>query len=390
MAAFNSYEFGRRLERTKQRMADEEIDALVVTDPANMNYLTGYDAWSFYVHQAVLVLQDAAQPIWVGREMDAAAARRTTWLDDENVLAYSDDYVQSPVDKHPMDYIARVLNDRAETVGTVGTEMDAYFFTARSYHRLSEQLTAWDVVDATLLVNWVRLIKTQRELKYMREATEIVEGAMETAFDHIEPGMRQCDVAAEIYHALIRGTNLYGGDYPAIVPLMPTGKGTATPHLTWSAEPLREGEPIIFELAGCRYRYHSPLARTACVGDPPDGLERTADVIIEGMDAALAAIEPGVTCEAVEQAWRDVISAHGFEKESRIGYAMGLGYPPDWGEHTASFRPGDETVLEPNMTFHLIPGIWLDDYGVEISESIRVTDDGVEVFSEFPRELFIA
>lgn len=390
MPPFHSFEYGTRIDNTKERMAEQGIDALVVTDPANMYYLTGYDAWSFYVHQAVLVIRDHDQPIWVGREMDAKAAQVTTWLDDDNILSYSDDYVQSSADKHPMDYIATVLDQRDGADGVVGTEMDAYYFTARSYERLAEQLPEAEMVDATLLVNWVRLTKTQQELKYMRRASRIVENAMETAYDVIEPGVRECDVAAEIYHALISGTDRHGGEYASIVPLMPTGTGTATPHLTWSDEPLEEGDPIIFELAGCKHRYHSPLARTACVGDPPAELERTADVIIEGMEAALDAIEPGATCEAVERAWRDVISEHGFVKESRIGYAMGLGYPPDWGEHTASFRPGDETVLEPNMTFHLIPGIWLDEYGVEISESIRVTSDGVEVFADYPRELFIA
>ena len=67
---------------------------------------------------------------------------------------------------------------------------------------------------------------------------------------------------------------------------------------------------------------------------------------------------------------------------------MGCGYPPDWGEHTASLRPGDETVLEENMTFHMIPGIWSDEFGVEISESFRVTSSGAERFSSFPQQLF--
>lgn len=370
-------------------MAHEDIETLIVTDPANMNYLTGYDAWSFYVHQAVLLIRDHDQPIWVGREMDAKAARMTTWLNDENVVSYTDDYVQSAADKHPMDYIAHVLTDRDGTTGTVATEMDAYFYTARSHQRLTEQLPDTEFTDGTLLVNWIRLTKTDREIEYIRQATTLVENAMEAAYDAIGEGVRECDVAADIYHALIQGTQEFGGEYASIVPLMPTGRGTATPHLTWTDDPLEAGQPIIFELAGCKYRYHSPLARTACVGNPPPAVERTADVIIDGIDAALDAIEPGATCAAVERAWRDVITDHGFVKESRIGYAMGLGYPPDWGEHTASFRPGDETILEPNMTFHLIPGIWTDDYGVEISEAVRVTNRGVEVFSDQPRELYV-
>jgi Xaa-Pro aminopeptidase len=112
------------------------------------------------------------------------------------------------------------------------------------------------------------------------------------------------------------------------------------------------------------------------------------EVVVEGLEAALDAAEPGVTCEQVERAWRDVIAKHDIEKEERIGYSMGLGYPPDWGEHTASLRPGDETVLEENMTFHMIPGLWFDDFGVELSETFRVTSTGAEVLADFPRTLF--
>ncbi len=99
-----------------------------------------------------------------------------------------------------------------------------------------------------------------------------------------------------------------------------------------------------------------------------------AATVAEGLTEALNSIKPGVTCEEVERVWAKSIAKSGFIKDSRIGYSMGLNYPPDWGEHTASLRPGDKTVLQPNMTFHMIPGIWLDDCGVDISESFRVTE----------------
>ncbi|MFB6240925.1 MAG: aminopeptidase P family N-terminal domain-containing protein, partial [Gemmatimonadota bacterium] len=99
---FGRGEYRRRVERVRDRMAGRGLDALLATDPANMNYLTGYDAWSFYVHQAV-VLPASGDPVWVGREMDAGAARATTWLPEERVRIYGDEYVQSPEDRHPMD-----------------------------------------------------------------------------------------------------------------------------------------------------------------------------------------------------------------------------------------------------------------------------------------------
>ncbi|WP_265108344.1 M24 family metallopeptidase [Halosolutus halophilus] len=385
---FDEREYERRLTRTKERLREERLDAIVVADPANMNYLAGYDGWSFYVHQAVVVTPDRDEPVWVGREMDANGARATTWLSEESIRSYSDDHVQSPYDLHPMDYVAGVLEELDVADGRIGLEMDASYFTAKSYTRLQENLPEAEFEDTTLLVNWVRITKSEQELEYMREAARISENAMQAGLDVIEEGVPEYEAAAAIYDQLITGTEEYGGDYPSIVPLMPSGDHTGTPHLTWTDRPFRDGDPVIIELSGCRHRYHSPLARTTFVGDPPEEIEHTAEVVVEGLEAALDVAEPGVTCEAVEKAWRETIAQYDIEKEDRIGYSMGLGYPPDWGEHTASLRPGDETVLEEDMTFHMIPGIWTDDFGVEISETFHVTGSGAETLAEFPRELF--
>ncbi|NKE36398.1 M24 family metallopeptidase [Natronococcus sp. JC468] len=387
---FDEREYERRLSRTKERLREEDLDAIVVSDPANMNYLAGYDGWSFYVHQAVVVTLERDEPIWVGREMDAGGARATTWLSEEHIRSYSDDHVHSPHDLHPMDYIAGVLEELEVADGRIGLEMDAAYFTAKSYTRLQENLPEATFEDATLLVGWVRIKKSDRELEYMRQAARISENAMQAGIDAIGEGVPEYEVAAEIYDALIRGTDEFGGDYPSIVPLMPSGDHTDTPHLTWTDREFEDGDPVIIELSGCRHRYHSPLARTTFVGDPPAELEEAADIVVEGIEAALETAEPGVTCEAVEEAWRETIAQYGIEKEDRIGYSMGLGYPPDWGEHTASIRPGDETVLEENMTFHMIPGIWTEEIGMEISETFVVTADGVETLAEFPQKLFTA
>ena len=88
-------------------------------------------------------------------------------------------------------------------------------------------------------------------------------------------------------------------------------------------------------------------------------------------------------------AFWEVLEKHGVEKESRAGYSIGLGYPPDWGEHTLSIRKNEMTVLEPNVTYHLMCGMWMDTWGLELSESIRVTQDGCELFCNFPRDLHI-
>ena len=114
-----------------------------------------------------------------------------------------------------------------------------------------------------------------------------------------------------------------------------------------------------------------------------DHESRSAD----GRTAVLTEVQPGVPVRELARAWNWTLAKYGLEKPSRIGYSIGVGYPPDWGERTISIRSEEESILEENMTFHVIGGMWMDNYGYELSESIRVTADGVETFTSFPREL---
>ncbi len=388
MLTFYVSEYRKRLQRAKESMELQGIDVLLITDPANMNYLTGFDAWSFYVHQLLIVIADEDEPIWVGRGIDASAAAITTWLSRDNIIPYPDDYVQSAL-KHPMDFVADIIRYKGRESRVIGAEYDAYYFTAKNYIQLTKQLPDATFIDGTNLVNWIRIVKSETEIKLIERAATIVSETMVKGIERIQAGVRECDVVADIMHKQISGTDEFGGDYPSIVPLLPSGEKTSACHLTWTDETYKEGDPVILELAGCYNRYHSPLARTVVIGEPTQEMAELADVVIEGIEEALDVVKPGVTCEEVEAAWQKSIKKRGFQKESRIGYSTGLNYPPDWGEHTASLRPGDQTVLEENMVFHMIPGIWFDTYGVEISETFRVTKTGIEVLANVDRKLFI-
>ena len=129
MALFETEEYHARISKTKARMDEAGIEILVVADPANMNYLTGYDGWSFYVPQVVVVAMAAAEPVWIGRGMDVNGARQTTFLQPENIVGYPDNFVQSPV-RHPMNFAAEEIKRRGWGRKTIGLEMDAYYFSA--------------------------------------------------------------------------------------------------------------------------------------------------------------------------------------------------------------------------------------------------------------------
>ncbi|MEE3162560.1 MAG: ectoine hydrolase DoeA [SAR324 cluster bacterium] len=387
MPAFEKEEYEIRISKVRKSMDEKNIEVLIVTDPSNMAWLTGYDGWSFYVHQCV-VLSLKGEPFWYGRGMDANGAKLTVFMQHENIIGYPDDYVQNP-EKHPMDYLSEILTEKNWAQKTIGVEKDNYYFSASCLESLQRNLVQANFVDSTGLVNWQRTVKSPRELEFMRKASRIVEKMHARIFEVMEPGMRKNDLVAEIYHSGITGTEDGGGDYAAIVPMTPTGADASAPHLTWDDQPIPNNSGTFFEIAGCYRRYHCPLSRTIYLGQPPQKYLDVEKAVLEGIEAGLEAAKPGNFAEDIEAAWRKTISKYGYEKESRCGYAIGLSYPPDWGERTVSFRKGDKTVLEPNMTFHFMPALWFDDWGLETTESIVITDSGVETLANVPRKLFV-
>ena len=385
---FDIAEYKERISNTKDRMNREGIEVLLSSSPANMNYLSGYDGKSFYVPQGLILEIDEEQPVWFGRGMDANGARLTTWLKEENIRAYSDDYVQSAT-KHPMNFVVDILKEKGWIDKTIGVEMDQWYFSARCFTVLKEELPNTVFKDATLLVNMVRQIKSEKEISYIKRAARILERVMQVATESIDVGIRQCDAAANICHAQTSGTTKYGGDYPSGPPIVQAGERASTAHLTWTDEKFQRDEIVLLELSGCYKRYHCPMCRTVYLGNPPDKLEYVAKTFAEGLDKVLDFIKPGVTCEAVEENWRRAVAGSGVVKKARLGYTFGVAYPPSWAEGTASLRPGDKTVLKQNMTFHVIPSIWQKDYSFGMSEAIRVTADGCETLANVARRLFV-
>jgi Xaa-Pro dipeptidase len=221
----------------------------------------------------------------------------------------------------------------------------------------------------------------------LEEAGRIAERAMAEAVDAIAPGERQAEAMARLMAAQIRGTDAYCGDFICKAPNVGTGERAQAVHLHWEDKAHRVGETTWLELAGCRYHYHSPLTRTVYLGKAPQKMIDTAKGMAEGLNAALDAARPGATCGDIASAWKRVADRHGIRKSTRIGYPIGLGYPPNWGELTASLREGDATVLEEGMCFHCIPGIWSKEMTVVISEAFQVTPQGGKAFARFPREL---
>jgi len=387
---FSRTEYADRLTKVRAAMARAGIEVLFTCDPSNMAWITGYDGWSFYVHQGVIVGPEGEPVLWA-RKMDAVGGMKTCYMEADHIHGYSDDYVMSD-ERHAMEHLADTIRAYGWADKRIGVEMENYYYSAKAHQVLTGSLKV-ALLDATLLVNWCRAVKSETELLYMRRAARLSEMMQAKVLEVFEPGKRKNEVVAEIYHTAVWGGELdgeqFGGDYAAICPLLPTGDEAAAAHLTWSDKPIPNNTGTFFELSGCHRRYHAPLCRTIWLGKPPAEVAWTEKVALEAIEAGIEQARPGNRACDVADAFYKVLEKHGVERDGRCGYPIGLSYPPDWGERTFSIRRSDETVFEPNMTFHFMPALWMDDWGLEITEPLRITDGAPECLANYPRKMFV-
>ena len=384
---FSNKEFISRINKVKLKMIEKGLEILLISNPANQFYLTGYDGWSFYTPQMVLIHVNDAQPYWIGRRMDAVGAKFTSFLNKNHIVSYPDTYVASTT-KHPMNFLVEFIKKKKWHKNNIGVEMDDYYYSAKWHQILKKNLSQSKFIDAFLLVNWVRMIKSNQELLYMKQAGQIANLAMKNAMKKAKPGIRQCDVIAELNKTTTSGTKEVGGTFTCKPPNAMVGEYCSAPHLSWTDKKLKKNEIFYLELGGAKHRYHVPLARCIYMGKAPEKILRIAEIIKEGLNSVLDRVKPGVSGHDLEEVWKKVISKYNIEKDSRIGYPVGIGYPPTWGELTTSLRKGDKNIIHENMTFHCIPALWMEKFGIVISETFVVKKKGAERLTNYSQKLF--
>ncbi|SFQ24544.1 Xaa-Pro dipeptidase/ectoine hydrolase [Bradyrhizobium sp. Ghvi] len=382
--AFPRTEYLRRLAEVKSEITRRDIDALVVTNPSNIAYLTGYTARSFSVPQGLVVSIQQEEPTIILRKQDGPAAVHQTFMGRDKVIGYPEALIGNP-DKDGYDALIDFLLELGVAKRGVGLELD--HLPARSAEKFKALLPQARIVDCAGAVTLIRMVKSDLEISLMKEAAAITDAGIIRAAEVIRPGVREADAMAEIVTTLLRGANGKPGTWIAN-PYLCVSPLIGTSHIPWTENVLRDGSQANVEIAGVRHGYTAPISRTFSIGRPSDRLRRVHEAEVAGLEAGLATVRAGRTCNDVAQAVYRTIEKLGVKKESRCGYPVGI----DWMERVASFKEGDMTVLKPNMTFHLHLGNWMidgdEDFGYVISETLRVTESGVEVLTSAPRKLF--
>ena len=192
--------------------------------------------------------------------------------------------------------------------------MDSYYYTAESHQRLVTQCSNANFKDAYLLINWIRLIKSDNEIKYMKDAASLTEIGMQRAYDTIKPGVRQNQVSGYIHQTLLSGNDHFGGEYSGLALILASGLSASASHLTPTDKKFVPNEGTIIELSGVKNRYHCPLSRTVYIGKPDSKTSDTLKITNEGVEKAIESTRPGNTCHDVAVAFWSILEKYGLDK----------------------------------------------------------------------------
>lgn len=373
---FSMAEFERRLGNLRAELDRRALDAVIVTIPENIFYLTGYQTPGYYYFQALVVPLEA-EPFMVTRLLEDTNVQTRTWIE------YSRPYADT---ESAVGALHMALSEFGLAQARMGYEKHSYFFRASEQEQLMASMEDASFIDCTGIVEELRLIKSPDEIALMREAAQTTMAGMRAGIEAVRPGVTENDVAAEILHAMTKA----GSHYPAIPPFVASGWRCAVGHATWEDREIQPNDCVFLEVGGCRWRYHAPMMRTLFTGDIIDEVAEAEEVINEAVAAAMQEMKPGVTAGDIDHLCRQYLSrySHGGTQSTRSGYSVGIAFAPDWGEgHILSIQSGEQRYLEENMTFHLIPWLQVPGVaGVGISETVLVTREGcVSLLDGFDR-----
>lgn len=376
---FSLEEYASRLDRVRKGMDSAGVEVMLTTVPENIVYLTGYHTLGYFTYQ-ILVVSLERPPILLTRAMNVEKAQVDSCL--EAIEGYGDT-------EDPDDATHRVLDAYGLLRRRIGNQDDAWFFSVARWKKLVRRLGVDDLVDCSGIVERVRRRKSPQEIAYIRAAGLYCMASLDAAIAVIAPGVLETEVSAAAHAGLHRAGSEYLGHSPQFVAGPQAGLGFECA----GRRAIAKDDVVYMEAGGTHNRYNCMLSRTVLVGRPDPRWTALAEASRDALNAAKAAIRPGMTSHEVDRAARDTIRRAGFAEHfmHRTGYSIGIGFPPDWGEgRIMSLNENDPTVLEPGMCFHLIPDLKIAmQGGVVYSESVAVTETGHELLTPYSQVLVL-
>lgn len=374
---------GRRL---RKGMADSGLDALVLFEYANGRYAAGLRplyAPNFLVRQAVVVTRHSDDVVVFVHQDDAPHRRKTMhWLAPENVREFPTGVMLEGGGAEALAPIRDALRQLGFTGGRVGTDIG----TPASLRNLQELLHDSEVVDANAVLNRIRAVKSPGEIALMRHASAIVDAALHRAVEFVEPGVRECDVLAEVMHVFYS----HNAEIPQCNLIVCTGDNTAPMQRFAGEEMIRYGDLVFMDIGACFNGMFSEATRTIVCGEPNDEQREVYQLVHELHHTIIGGIKPGATGADLQELAAGVLSPHRHRDRLQrmiIAHGIGVGY----AEAPFIAPPGRKTpdlVLEEGMTLAVVPTVLVEGVpgggGVRLEDVVTVTSDGVEVLTRYP------
>jgi Xaa-Pro dipeptidase len=378
---FSVEEFSSRRARVREAIAQAGLDWLVIFHPVSIHWLTGSDGKSYQEFQCLLISAQPGDVTVLTRE-----GERNEFQDDALV-----DQLWTFGGSEPEDPIAvfeRLAGQLELRRARVGMEVPAYYLHPYHYVRIKQFLGDALVAEPTDLVHDLKLVKSETELAYIRQAGKIADTAMAVFADSLAEGRSELEVAGNVYHSLLTS----GSGLAASTLNLVSGERSCFSHGAPTERRLRRGDFGSVEYGSAYKRYTATIGRQFCIGPPTPRMRELYDLVRRAADACIAQIRAGVPAVVPHEAAKKVIAGAGLDR-GRVhtsGYGLAPGFPPTWGEPIHMFG-GSRYTLQAGMVVTVEPPVFVGEehLGARIIDNVLVTDDGAELLSRFSRDLIV-
>jgi Xaa-Pro dipeptidase len=361
-------ERAQRLERARQLMSQNKIDAIMVMGGTSLVYFTNIHWW-MSERTFALVLPVKGNPFYVCPAFEEDRAREQIASGPGGSNA---DIRLWQEDESPYQRIAEGLKDRGISAGKLGMEETVRYVFSEGVSKAAPGL---HIVSATPVTAGCRMIKSPHELGLMKLANEVTLAAYEAAYLSTKEGMTQHDFGNMVQAAHAQ-QGFQGGASIQV------GENSALPHGSAKPQVIREGTILLMD-GGCNVEgYESDISRTVVLGKPTDKMKQVFEIVHRAQSAALAAAKPGVQCQAVDAAARKVISDAGYGPDykyftHRLGHGIGMD-----GHEWPYLVRGNTLPMAANMCFSDEPGVYIrGEFGVRLEDDMHITENGAELFT---------
>ena len=352
----------KRVHRLREKLADRGLKAMLISNPVNRRYLSGFTGSSGYV----LVTEQESWLLTDFRYMEQAPAQAPGFQVVDHGTS-------------PMDTIRELLS--AAGHGRLGFEQEFVVFS--DYTAWSESLSGTELVPVSGVVEELRVIKDAQEIAVMQEAAELADATFAHIIGLLKPGMVESDIALEM-EVFMRSRGATSSSFDTIVA---SGERSALPHGVASSRVIGNNEFVKLDFGAYYHGYCSDLTRTVVVGQPTDRHKEIYSIVLEAQMHALDQIRPGMTGFEADALTRDIITRYGYGDNFGHGTGHGLGMEIHEAPRLSRLS---QTVLTPGMTVTVEPGIYLPGFGgVRIEDDIVITDNGIKILTSSPKELMI-